>query len=141
MKTEKVVLSFIAVLLGILVTGVAFYLYQATKKSPNTKTKIITTSVSTPTPKPSVFLSVKDPQNEIVVDKKVVTVSGTSSKDAVIVILTPIDQKVLTPSSNGDFSTTLNIDDGQNYIELTAIAPNGEETKTTRTVSFSKEEF
>ncbi len=141
MSKEKVVLSFIAVVVGILVTGVAFYLYQATKTIPASKIKTIKIFSPSPTPKPSIFLTIKTPEDEKVVSKKVVTVSGTTAKDATVVVLSPIDEDVIKPTSSGDFSTTINIDNGQNNIEITAISANGEETKITKTVTFSTEEF
>lgn len=140
MRAEKIVLSFVAVLIGVVVTGVAFYLYQETQKS-STDSKTIVISEPSPTPAPSVFLTIKSPTDEDVVTKKVVSVEGSTFKDATIVIVTPVDQEVLKPSDNGDFSTTVNIDDGENFIEITAISPNGEQTKTTRTVTFSTEDF
>jgi len=141
MSKEKVVLSFIAVVLGILVTGVAFYLYQATKTIPPSKIKTIKILSPSPSPKSSIYLTIKEPEDEKVVGKKVVTVSGTTQKDATIVVLSPVDEDVVKPSGTGDFSTTINIDDGQNNIEITAISPNGEEITVTRTVTFSIEEF
>lgn len=141
MKTERVILSFIAVVVGILVTGAVFYLYQGTKKTPSQNTKIITLSQPSPTPAQNVVLSIKSPLDEIVVSKKVVSITGTTENDATVVIVTPVDQEVLTPSESGNFSTTVNIDDGQNFIEITAISPKGQETKMTRTVTFSTEDF
>ena len=141
MKTERVILSFIAVLVGILVTGMAFYLYQSTKKPTPPNTKIITLSEPTPTPAQSVLLSIKSPTDEEVITKKIVSITGTTEKDATVVIVTPVDQEVLTPASSGNFSTTVNIDDGQNFIEITAISASGQETKMTRTVTFSTEDF
>lgn len=141
MSKEKVVLSFIAVVFGILVTGVAFYLYQTTKTIPKEKIKTIKILSPNPSPKPSIYLTIKEPDDEIVVGKKVVTVSGTTAKDATIVVLSPVDEDVVKPAGTGDFSTTINIDTGQNNIEITAISPNGGETKVNRTVTFSTDEF
>jgi hypothetical protein len=141
MRTEKVVLSFIAVLVGVLVTGGAFYLYQsAGSKEPEKDNKIVINQPS-PTPKPSIYLNVESPQDESVVTKKVVPIKGSTAKGATIIIITPLDQEVIAPSPNGDFSTTINIDDGQNFIEITAISENGEEARVKRTVTFSTEEF
>ena len=141
MKTERVILSFIAVVVGILVTGMAFYLYQGAKKSPSQPVKTITLENPTPTPAQNVLLSIKSPNDESVVSKKIISVEGTSEKDATITIVTPVDQEVLTPASNGNFSTTVNIDDGGNFVEITAISANGQETKIVRTVTFSTEDF
>ncbi|MDO8657751.1 MAG: hypothetical protein Q7K55_03355 [Candidatus Levybacteria bacterium] len=144
MKKEKIVLSFIAVVAGLLVAGIAFYLYQQTKVIPKeVKTKVITIQPSvSPTPNlPSIFLEVDSPKDESVTDKKIVKVSGKTLKDALIVVSTNIDDDVMPPSANGDFSTTVNIEDGQNQIEITAISPDGQEKKVLRTVTFSTENF
>lgn len=143
MKKEKVVLSFIAVVLGLLVSGVAFYLYQSTKTVPDAKTKTISIkpSVAPDLETSSIFLSLDSPKDESVVDKKIINVTGKTVKDAVVVVSTNIDDEVISPASNGNFSTTVNIEDGQNQIEVTAIAPNGEEEKAIRTVTFSTETF
>lgn len=141
MKTERVILSFIAVLVGILVTGAAFYLYQGTKKSSPQNTKTITLSEPSPSPSQNVVLTLKSPTDEMVVTKKIISIEGTTEENATVLIVTPVDQKVLTPTSAGNFSTTVNIDDGQNFVEITAISPSGEENKITRTVTFSTEDF
>lgn len=144
MKKEKTVLSFIAVLAGLLVAGIAFYLYQSTKIIPKeVKTKVITIQpTDSPTPNsPSIFLTVDNPKDESVTDKKIIKVSGKTLKDALIVVSTNIDDDVIPNAANGDFSTTVNIEDGQNQIEITAISPNGQEKKVLRTVTFSTESF
>ena len=141
MKKEKVVLAFIAALIGLLVAGIAFYIYQSSKTIhiPN---PTATPSIKNPTKKDqNVFLNLTSPQDESVIDNKIVQVSGNTKPDATIIVLTQLDQKVITPSSQGDFSTTVNIDSGENIIEITAIAPNGEEKIIKRTVTFSTENF
>lgn len=142
MRKERILLSFIATLIGILVTSVAFYLYQSTKTVRSSKIKTITIATPTPTPfKSSFFLNILKPEDESIVNKKVITVSGNTAADATIIILTPIDEVVAIPSANGDFSTTVDIDDGQNIIEISAIKPNGDEIKTEKTITYSLEEF
>lgn len=141
MKTEKIILSFIAVLIGILISGVVFYFYQASKTIPSSKTKTISIAQATPTPKPSIFLSVDSPKDEDVIDKKTITISGKTIKDATIIISTSASDQVITPALNGNFSSTAVIDDGQNEITITALAPNGEEVSVIKTVTFSTENF
>lgn len=144
MSKEKVVLSFIAVLAGLLVAGIAFYFYQSTKVIPQNKIKNISVSQE-PTPtitiKSNLFLEIDKPKDETVIDKKIITVSGKTLSDAVIIISTNSTDEVVTPAGNGDFSTTINITDGQNQIEITAIAPNGEEQTAIRTITYSTETF
>ncbi|PIY94598.1 MAG: hypothetical protein COY68_01830 [Candidatus Levybacteria bacterium CG_4_10_14_0_8_um_filter_35_23] len=141
MKKERTVLSLIAITIGLLFAGIAFYIYQYTKILPLAKTKTVSISAPTPTPKPSIFLLVNEPSDEKIFNKKVVTVSGKTEDNATIVIMTKSDFDVLKPSSVGNFSTTINLNDGINIIRITAIAPNGEEQTIERTVGFTTEDF
>lgn len=141
MKKEKIIMSFTATLIGLLVAGIGFYLYESSNKVAPKATKTISVAPPLPTPKPVIFLSVDSPKDEEVVTQKVVTISGKTTPDAIVSIISKYHQDIITPSQNGDFSTTLNINDGQNIIEITAFAPNGESVKLTKIVTFSTEEF
>lgn len=142
MKQERVILSFIMVLIGLLVAGVAFYLYQGTKTIPASKLKPV--SITNPSPTPiasSTYLSIQNPTDESVVDNKILTVSGKTTPDATIIVLTNADQKVVQPSGEGDFSTTINLSDGQNLIQIIAIASDGQSATVQKTVTYSTENF
>lgn len=141
MKIEKIILAVAAIFLGLLFAGGIFYFFQSTKTvaKPNAKTTPIVSS--SPTPAPSVFLVVDKPNDEEVIDSKVLIVSGRTNSNATVTVITDSSQEVITPSTNGDFSTTANIDNGQNIIEIIAIAPNGESVTAKKTVTYSQEEF
>jgi len=141
MKTEKIVISFIAVFVGILVAGIAFYIYQSSKIVSPSKTKTVAITPPTPTPKATIYLSLSEPSDGEVFDKKIITVAGKTVPGSLIIISTDISDQVVSPSSTGDFSTTATIDDGGNTLHVTAIAPNGEQTAQLRTVTFSTENF
>jgi hypothetical protein len=141
MKQERIILSFIMVLIGLLVAGVAFYFYQGTKTISNPKTTVV---VVTPSPTPianSVYLNVNSPTDESVTDNKTVTVAGQTTPNATIVIITNSDQEVLQPSGQGDFSTTVTIADGENLIRITTFAADGQSTSIQRTITYSTEDF
>ncbi len=141
MKQERVILSFIMVLIGLLVAGVAFYIYQGTKTVPVSKT---TVSVTTPTPTPignSIYLNIDNPADESVTDNKTVTVSGKTTSDATVVVITNSDQKVIQPSGQGDFSTTITIAEGANLIRVTAFSSDGQSVTVQRTITYSTEDF
>jgi len=140
MKKEKLILSFIATLFGLLVAGIAFYLFQSTKTIPVTTTKTI--SFASPTPaSPSISLTLDRPKDEDVVGSRVLIVSGRTTSSAVVIVITDSSEDVITPSANGSFSTTVNLDEGQNILEVISIAPNGESVTSKKTVTYSLEEF
>ncbi len=141
MKQERVILSFIMVLIGLLVAGALFYFYQSTKSVSPSTTGIINRITPTPTPKPKIYLSLNQPADEAVVGNKTLVISGKTNPDATLIIITTSDQQVIQPSSQGDFSTTLTLNDGQNLIEIHSILPGGETIVTRRTITYSTEDF
>lgn len=142
MKREKIVLAFIAALIGLLVAGILFFIYESTKtvSTSDLQANPITTQKEGSSASNS-FLTVSRPVDESVVGSKVVEITGKTKPDATVAILTPIDEKVIAPTSSGDFSTTVNIDSNQNLIEITAILKDGRQQKILRTVTFSTEKF
>lgn len=142
MKTEKIVISFIASLIGIIAAAGAFYFYQTTKVISPNDIKTITLSPSPlPTSEATIFLTIDTPANEEVTDKKIITVSGATSPDAVVIITSALSDQVISPSQNGSFSTTLILDNDQNEITITAVSPTGEETTVVKTVTVTSETF
>jgi hypothetical protein len=140
MKQERVILSFIMVLIGLLVAGGAFFFYQSTKTiSPNSSAS--NTISPTPTDSPKIFLIVNQPANESVSTNRTVPISGKTLPEATVIIITDSDQLVLNPSSQGDFSTTVTVEEGQNVITIRAVTPNGETQTQERTVSYSTSSF
>lgn len=138
---ERVVLSFIAAAVGILVAGVAFSFYQHTKTAPKEVASIAPSPAPTKVPTQTFFLHIETPKPEEVVTTRTVTVSGKTERRAVVTVSTAASDYVFTPTASGDFTATVTIDAGVNQIVTTAIAPNGEEVTETRTVTFSTESF
>lgn len=141
MKAERIILSFIAVLVGLGVAGIAFYLYQMTKTVPPPKPKSVALNVPSPTPDSEHYLAIQEPKDEDVVDKKTITVSGQTTPDATVVVTTESDEQIVKPATNGSFSAQQSIDDGVNIIQITAIFPTGEERRITKTITYSSESF
>ncbi len=141
MKTERVVLSFIAVLIGLVVAGGAFYIYQSTKSIPSYKIPTITLQKTTPTPQPGILLTIDQPADESVVSDKTITISGKTVPDATIIVNTGTDDEVVNPSGQGNYSVTLTLDSGENKIVVTAIDSSGNETTKTITVTYSTDDF
>jgi hypothetical protein len=142
MKSERIILSFVAIIVGLVVAGVAFYFYQMTKAVQEPETaKIGGAKTPSPTPDKNLFLSVQNPKNEEVVNKKTITVAGKTTATATIVVSSEIEDKVVKPAKNGDFTLTQTIGDGANLIQISAIFPSGEEKSVYRTVTYSAEDF
>ena len=147
MRAEKVILSFVAVFVGLIAAGIAFYLYQSTKAIPFDQTKPTATQVArTSTPKStntagSDTFTVDDPSDQQVFGTKLITIKGTAVKGATITVSTDDADQVIQPADSGDFTLTQTIPDGTSVIEFTAIFPDGTQKTIDRTVTFSTENF
>lgn len=144
MKAEKVLLSFVAVLIGLVAAGGAFYLYQATRTVPAAKPKqiaIIPSPTTAPLSDKNHLLNIDNPKDEAVFDKKLISVSGKSIAGALLTISSEDSDQVVKPASNGDFTLTTTIPNGTSILNITAVFPDGTEKKIIRTVTFSTESF
>ena len=144
MKAERVILSFFAVIIGLVAAGAAFYFYQMTKVVPEDKTKTpdLTNKISvSPTPDNANLLSVDKPKDEEVFNKKVITITGKTRNDATIIVTSEDSDQVVKPAANGNFSVTQTVLNGTTILYITAVFPNGEEKTITRTVTYSSENF
>jgi hypothetical protein len=141
MKQERVILSFIMVLIGLLVAGALFYFYQSTKNVSPSTTNIVNKNTPTPTPQPKIYLTLNQFTDEQVVNDKTFKINGKANPDATIIVVTENGQQVLQPTSQGAFSTTITLDNGQNVIKIQSILPGGETTMVQRTVTYSTEDF
>ncbi|MEK7571303.1 MAG: hypothetical protein AAB553_03430 [Patescibacteria group bacterium] len=145
MKAEKVVLSFIAILVGLVAAGGAFYFYQMTRTLPAGEDNPITTTKTkitpSPTPDKGNILTINSPKEEEVFDKKIITVNGKTAADATVIVTAEAVDQIVKPSTDGSFSLTQTIPDGTTIIYITAIFPNGEEKQIAKTVTYTSETF
>jgi hypothetical protein len=142
MKIEKILLSIVATLLGLAFAGIAFFIFESTKVIEPENNQTVSKISPTKSPEaPETFLTIDRPKDEEVVKTKSLIIAGKTREDAVITIITNSNEDIVTPSQNGDFSTTVTIDNGQNIIEIIALAPNGESVKIKKIVTYSEEEF
>jgi hypothetical protein len=145
MKAERVILSFIAILVGLFAAGVAFYLYQSTKSLPSQSAQPISiakpTTAVTPVMDDNGFLTIDSPKDEEVFAKKTISVSGKTQPGATVLVSTEDGDQVVEPSGNGSFSLTTTIPDGTSILRITAVLPSGTEKVVQKTITFSTENF
>lgn len=145
MKAEKVILSFVAIVIGLVAASAAFYFYQMTKTLPKEKAQIEIAAnkkvTPSPTPDRGNFLTIDEPTDEGVFDKKIIAINGKTEKNATIIVTSEDADQIVKPAANGDFSLSQNIPDGTSILYITAIFPNGEEKQVTKTVTYTTETF
>lgn len=140
MFKEKVLVTLLAILGGIVFSIGLFFLYQKTKQVVPRPSSNKETVETTPAP-PQLFLNIDNPQNEAVFDKKIIQLSGKTLGTAVVVVMSQDKEFVLTPATDGSFSVNLTLLDGVNQVEVIAINATGEILTEKLTATFSTGEF
>lgn len=139
---EKIVIIFIALIVGLFITTIAFYLYQSTKSESAQNQNKETSFVLTPTPMPQgLLLNIEEPKDEAVTSKRTISVKGKTNPENTIVVSSNIQDVVGTPTSEGSFSLSVDIDAGTNKIIVRAIDSQGNQVTDERIITFSQEEF
>lgn len=138
---ERLIIVFVAVAIGLIVTTLIFFLYQQTKTIPNQPNKNAGSQSSTsPTESPK-YLTIDQPQDETLSDRRLLQIKGKTHAEDIVVVSTNQEDKVIRPTSDGKFAVSITIDAGANIIVVRSIAPDGSEKTESRTVTFSTEEF
>lgn len=141
MKAERIVLSFIAILIGLFVAGIVFFVFQITQNK-DTEKKQVVSILPSPSPSPaSTLLSIQSPENEAVVAEKMTTLEGKAPQGSTIIIATENGHSVSMAEDDGSFSEEVVLDSGVNIIHITAVMRDGNEESVTHTVSYSTESF
>lgn len=141
---ERIVIVFIAVVVGLLITTLGFFLYESSRDIAGQELKKPVSQKTNGMPAPKkeeLLLTVNEPADEGVVDRRTITVKGSTKSDNVIVISTNQEDIVATPASDGKFSASIMIDAGTNKLITRAISPSGQSTIDERTITYSTEKF
>lgn len=140
---EKILIIFIASILGLLITTGIFYIYQSTKNVPIPDTKQIAGIATTPTPKveSNQVLVVEEPKDEAVVNKRTIEIKGKTKPNNTVVISSGQEDVVGNASSEGNFALTLDIEAGANKIVTRSIDDAGNETIDERVITYNSEDF
>ena len=142
MNKEKLLLITGAVLIGIIVSASTFFIYQYSKRINEADIKKITIKGSDENEnQASISLEVNEPMDEGVFDERVIKVIGKTSPNSTIVVVTEENEEGGVSAGNGSFSMDITLSDGENIIEVIAIAPNGEFIRERRIVTYTKEDF
>lgn len=139
---ERILIVFIALALGLIITTLVYFLYQQTKtipqKAPNASN--LSQQKISPTVAPG-YLTISSPPENSITNKRLVQIKGTTHPEDTLIVSTNQEDTVAKPASDGKFSVSATIDAGANIIIVRTIAPSGEEYKATRVITFSTEEF
>jgi hypothetical protein len=138
---ERLIIVFIAIAIGLLVTTLLFFLYQQTKISPQDSKKYGTNTNPTTVPEKKTPLTIDEPSDFAISDRRTVQIKGKTDPANTLVVSTNQEDVVTTPAADGKFSVSITIDSGANKIITRSISPDGNQTTDVRVITYSTEEF
>lgn len=139
MTKERIILALIAIATGAIITSSIFYFYQ--QKRTTTDSSSPSTAQLTPSQNGKVLLELESPQHESVTDAKTTQIKGKTQANAIVVIATTSEDFVLTAAADGVFSKTIDLEEDENIITITAYPENGTTETKEIIVSYTTEEF
>lgn len=93
------------------------------------------------TPPKTLVLDLSQPDEDSLVFKSYILVSGQTSPGKEVLVFTDSQNLVTKSKLNGSFSTTLELEEGVNKITVVAFDNNGESKQIQRTLYYSKEKI
>ena len=148
MRKEVLIAIVIGFALGLLITYGIWTANRAIKEATannDVASEKITSENITPTPGPTVnklALSITTPEDNDLVNKQKIEVSGTTVPNAIVVVTYPDGESIISAGADGKFTTNINLDAGSNDLGITAFdTQTGNEASQNLTVVFSTAEI
>lgn len=140
---ERLVIIIIAIIAGLFITSAGFFIYQSTKKGNDNiiRKKTTVSTNSTISPQSNLFVKVIEPSDESLTTKRTLSIKGTTNPENIIIVSTNLEDVTGKPTTDGNFSLTVDISAGANVIVTRSISPNGDSVEDKKTVTYSTEEF
>lgn len=147
--------NFIAIILGLILGTVVAVGFWTSKNNglkltlpkfsfPNVSflQKPLPTVIPTPTSsitEEKFFLNINSPQDDIIVNKNEIEISGRTTNEATIIISVDKEDTTVFPDSNGNFSLKISLNSGPNTIITTATDPKNNSEQIIRTIIFQEQ--
>ncbi len=138
---ERLIIIVLAVVSGLIITTVAFFIYQNFIANSNIAGEKKQTTQATTQSSENLLLEISEPTDGSLTDKRTISVKGVTNPENVIIVSSNQEDNSGRPTSDGKFSITVTIDAGANVIIVRGITPDGNEIKKELVVTYSTEEF
>jgi hypothetical protein len=146
MKKEVLLAIIIGFGLGLLIT---FGVWQANKalkqvapKQALPPSQVQEEKTPSPTPPPSqIGLTITSPEDNSIINKEKIDISGKTSSGAIVVITYEEGEKIVEADENGNFTSEITLVGGANEITVSAYDQEGNEVTKTLNLVYSTAEI
>ncbi|HUV46682.1 MAG TPA: hypothetical protein VMW29_00975 [Candidatus Bathyarchaeia archaeon] len=138
MKKEIIIAIGIGFILGLIITFGIYTANRALKEQKNPQQELPSDgSPASPNPSPMLLLEITEPEDNLVVNKNKVTVSGKTEPKAAVALMVEDYDNLLIADEEGVFSDELPLISGANEIRVAVISKNGEKQEKVLTIVYS----
>lgn len=138
---ERLIIIVLAIVSGLIITTIAFFVYQNLISSSNSAVEKRSAVNNEPERTNSLLLEVSTPIDGSLTDNRSIAVKGTTNPENIVIVSSNQEDNSGKPSSDGKFSITIDIDAGANFLIVRSIAPDGNEISREIVITYTTEEF
>ncbi len=136
MKKEVILAISIGFALGLIITFGIWTANQSLKNLPQPSPKAAVAPSPSPV-SPTTSLVISSPDDESLVATDSITLSGTTTPKATLLILSENGEQTATADASGNFSLDIDLITGFNTITVYSYAADGQETSRALTITYS----
>jgi hypothetical protein len=137
--------TILAIIIGLIVGATAAWgVWKIPKLSFGPQTQTIEEETPPPEITETFLLNITQPENEAIVTEKKITIEGKTTKGAIVIISSPVEDQVFEASGEGKFALPITLEEGLNNIAISAYYTSGTEINEkleTRAVTYTQEEL
>lgn len=137
MKKEVIIAISIGFVLGLIITFGIYTANRALQQKTRPEPSILTETSPSPLPSPEPVLEIAEPENNLVVDKNKITVSGKTDPERTVAILAENFEELVMSDEEGLFSLEVSLVSGANEIKVIVPGKNGDQLEEILTIVYS----
>lgn len=137
MKKEMIISVLVGLFFGLIIVYGVYTAQNSLTKNDQDNKQLETTPSPNPSDQADANLAIHNPEDEIIVDEALITITGTTTADNYVVIFINDDEIITTADEAGSFSVEGELELGSNIVQVHAIDENGQTTVKERTVIYS----
>ena len=136
MRKELLLAVLVGISLGLLITFGVYRSRQSADRAQDNQTQdLVTSQVTNDSSQDNSQLSITSPEDESIVDKEQIIVSGTTGANNFVVVFLNDSELITNADQSGNFSVEVELDEGPNLIVVEAINEDGQTCKQERVVT------
>lgn len=136
MRKELLLAIFVGMSMGLIITFGVYQSRENTRENKNHQTDDLVKQQADDGLKESSLLSITTPEENLLVDKENLIVSGNTNSNSFVIIFVNDEENITTSDETGNFSLEVNLEEGGNFIEIHSLDEDGNSISKEKSVIY-----